>query len=260
MTRCDPRYVRACSLRSSPADAGLTRSGNLAAGMPSTTSCSETLARNATMCAPSACHRPCVRQRRSPTHPRFAIEAARQRVSSSTACMISSMWMAPAGRASTYPPERPRALATSPARLSRRKICSSRPKTDSAARQWPTGERGDRAMLGEIGHGHDRVPGLGVQLHATSSTAVTPAACGRFLLQSAPGHVLRSAAAEELARNPADTLSNGSKVYRNMKIPSPQVKVSASPDPIGLSKRATAGHPAAGRAAAPKELETRCLS
>ncbi len=201
--------------------------------MPSTTSCSDTFARNATMCAPSACHRPCVRQRRSPTQPTSPSRQRVRRVSSSTACMISSMWIA-AGRPRQH-------VAAGAAARACHQAGAPQPQKDllevGQRQALPLGngrERngGDRAILGEIGHGHHRVPGLGVQLHATSSTAATPAACGRFLLQSAPGRVLRSATVEEPGRvNPARALSNGSKVYRNMKIPSPQVKVSAWPIP-----------------------------
>src|SRR5262245_31685248 len=58
-----------------------------------------------------------------------------------------------------------------------------------------------------------------------------PGPHGRFHLQSTRGRVLRSASVEGAeSRWLPDALSNGSKVYRNMKIPSPQVKVSAKPD------------------------------
>ncbi len=166
------------------------------AGMPSTTSCSDTLARNATMCAPSACQRPCVRQRRSLRHPVSAVEAARH-----ARLLLDRLHdlgdVDGAGRPRQH-------VAAGAAARAVHQPGAPQPQKDllqvGQRHVLPLGDRrqrngGDRAVLGEIGHGHDRVPGLGVQLHATSSTAATPAACGRFLLQSARGRVLRSATA-----------------------------------------------------------------
>ena len=100
-TRCSRDMCAQLVIRPPRCLSGSGGAASFVGGMPSTTSCSETFARNAAMCPPSACHSPCVRQRWSPRQPASPSRQRVMRVSSSTAFMISSMWIAAAGRAST---------------------------------------------------------------------------------------------------------------------------------------------------------------